>query len=86
MMTASQSPSRPVVLIHGFGMTTEALWRDGGRIDTLEAAGRVVIGIDLPGHGVSKHIVDRDPADLLLDEASKQDRLTQPDTRPGRGH
>jgi pimeloyl-ACP methyl ester carboxylesterase len=37
----------------------------------LEAAGRVVIGLDLPGHGASKDLTDRDPVDLLFEEAAK---------------
>lgn len=71
-MTASRTSSAPpVLLIHGIASSTDALWRKAGWIEDLEAAGRVVIGIDLPGHGASKGVVDRDPVDLLLEEASK---------------
>ncbi|MFI1016398.1 alpha/beta fold hydrolase [Streptomyces sp. NPDC020965] len=69
MTAANSSPSpsdRPVVLIHGFGSSTEALWRKAGWIDAFEAAGRMVIGVDLPGHGTEKNNVERDPADVLL--------------------
>lgn len=67
-MTASSS--RPVLLLHGFGSSTEALWRKAGWIEDLETAGRTVIGIDLPGHGTEKDNPNRDAADLLLEQAA----------------
>ena len=70
-MTASHPSSRPVLLIHGFGQTTEVLWRRAGWIRDLEAADRTVIGIDLPGHGTESDDPDRDPADLILEQAAK---------------
>jgi len=65
------SSERPVILIHGIATNTDALWRKTGWVDSLEAAGRTVIGVDLPGHGTSKDAVDRDAADLVLEEAAK---------------
>jgi pimeloyl-ACP methyl ester carboxylesterase len=70
-MTASHSSDRPVILIHGIGSSTESLWRKAGWIEGLEAAGRVVVGVDLPGHGTEKDSPYRDPADLLLEQAAK---------------
>jgi len=72
-MTATGSPAdRPIVLLHGFGSNTDALWRKFGWVEALEDKGRVVIGIDLPGHGTSKDISHSDPVDLLFDEADKR--------------
>src|SRR5882724_1338818 len=65
------SSERPVILIHGIATNTDALWRKAGWVDSLEAAGRTVIGVDLPGHGTSKDAVDRDAADLVLEAAAK---------------
>jgi pimeloyl-ACP methyl ester carboxylesterase len=68
----ANSPSeRPVLLIHGIATNTDALWGKTGWLDSLESSGRTVIGVDLPGHGASKSAVDRDAADLLLDEVAK---------------
>jgi len=57
--------------VHGFGSSTDALWRNGGWIDDLEASGRTVIGVDLPGHGASRDVVDRDVADIVIDVAAR---------------
>jgi pimeloyl-ACP methyl ester carboxylesterase len=65
------SPERPVILISGIASNFDALWRRNGWVDKLEAAGRSVIGVDLPGHGASKATAGRDAADLILDEAAK---------------
>src|ERR1700722_6947147 len=70
-MTNNTSSGRPVILINGMATNFESLWRRGGWVDNLEAAGRTVIGVDLPGHGASKDAVGRDAADLILDEAGK---------------
>jgi pimeloyl-ACP methyl ester carboxylesterase len=69
--TSNTSSERPVILINGVASNFESLWRRGGWVDKLEAAGRTVIGVDLPGHGTSKDAVGRDAADLILDEADK---------------
>lgn len=50
-----------VVLVHGFGSSSDHGWRASGWIDLLEEAGREVIPIDLPGHGTSRRSTD--PAD-----------------------
>ena len=65
------SQERPVILINGIGSNFDAQWRRHGWVAKLEAAGRTVIGVDLPGHGASKDAVGRDAADLVLDEAVK---------------
>src|SRR5882757_9310432 len=70
MTTPHSSTERPVILIHGVGSTTDSLWRRDGWIAGLEAAGRVVIGLDLPGHGASKDLTDHDPVDLLIELAA----------------
>jgi pimeloyl-ACP methyl ester carboxylesterase len=66
----SAALQRPVVLINGMGSNFDSLWRRNGWVDKLQAAGRTVIGVDLPGHGASKDAVGRDAADLILDEAA----------------
>ena len=70
-MSNKTSPDRPVLLINGMASNFETQWRRGGWVDSLEADGRTVIGVDLPGHGASKDAVGRDAADLILDEAVK---------------
>jgi pimeloyl-ACP methyl ester carboxylesterase len=69
--STSTAHGRPVILVNGMGSNFDSLWRRNGWVDKLEAAGRSVIGVDLPGHGASKDAVDRDAADLVLDEAAK---------------
>jgi pimeloyl-ACP methyl ester carboxylesterase len=68
---ASAALQRPVILINGMGSNFDSLWRRNGWVDKLQAAGRTVIGVDLPGHGASKDAVGRDAADLILHEAAK---------------
>jgi pimeloyl-ACP methyl ester carboxylesterase len=70
-MSNKTSADRPVLLVNGMASNFETQWRRGGWVDSLEAAGRTVIGVDLPGHGASKDAVGRDAADLILDEAVK---------------
>lgn len=43
----------PILLIHGFASNIAANWRSTGWIDTLTAAGRRVIAMDVRGHGAS---------------------------------
>src|SRR6267378_5985918 len=71
MSDSSAALQRPVILINGMGSNFDSLWRRNGWVDKLAAAGRTVIGVDLPGHGASKDAVGRDAADLVLDEAAK---------------
>ncbi|MGP5227580.1 alpha/beta fold hydrolase [Arthrobacter rhombi] len=47
------SGARPVLLIHGFASSTELNWVATGWITALNDAGRKVIAVDLPGHGLS---------------------------------
>jgi len=69
--SASTAGDRPVILMNGMGSNFESQWRRNGWVDKLAAAGRIVIGVDLPGHGTSKDAAGRDAADLILDEAVK---------------
>ncbi|MFE4831186.1 alpha/beta fold hydrolase [Streptomyces sp. NPDC056672] len=70
-MSINTSPDRPVILISGIASNFETQWRRSGWVDRLEAAGRTVIGVDLPGHGTNTDAVGRDAADLILEEAAK---------------
>ncbi|MEV7683742.1 alpha/beta hydrolase [Streptomyces sp. NPDC088341] len=70
-MSIHTSPDRPVILISGVASNFETQWRRSGWADRLEAAGRTVIGVDLPGHGANTDAVGRDAADLILEEAAK---------------
>ncbi|MDQ6753071.1 MAG: alpha/beta hydrolase [Actinomycetota bacterium] len=45
--------TRPVLLIHGFASSTRLNWADAGWLGALTGAGRRVIAVDLPGHGLS---------------------------------
>ncbi|MNC09957.1 2-succinyl-6-hydroxy-2,4-cyclohexadiene-1-carboxylate synthase [compost metagenome] len=42
---------KSVVLIHGWGGSTQSVWNANGWIDLLRNAGFDPVGIDLPGHG-----------------------------------
>jgi pimeloyl-ACP methyl ester carboxylesterase len=50
----------PVLLIHGFASNSAVNWGSTGWIDTLTAAGRTAIAMDVRGHGESAR--PRDPA------------------------
>lgn len=45
--------TRPVLLIHGFSSSSKLNWVDTGWVGALTEAGRCVITVDLPGHGLS---------------------------------
>ena len=49
----TSNTSRPVLLVNGVASNFESLWRRGGWVEKLEAAGRTVMGVDLRGHGAS---------------------------------
>ncbi|MEZ2389210.1 alpha/beta fold hydrolase [bacterium RCC_150] len=51
---------RPILLLHGFSSSTKLNWADTGWISALQAAGRRVITVDLPGHGRSGSPEDLD--------------------------
>lgn len=42
---------RPVVLLHGWGGSFVSTWTNNGWVEALAANERVVVPIDLPGHG-----------------------------------
>ncbi|WP_417218745.1 alpha/beta fold hydrolase [Arthrobacter sp.] len=52
--------ARPVLLIHGFASSSELNWVATGWITALHDAGRKVIAVDLPGHGLSPAPEDLD--------------------------
>ena len=49
----AHAPARPVLLIHGFASSIKLNWADTGWISALTGAGRRIIAVDLPGHGLS---------------------------------
>lgn len=51
---------RPILLLHGFSSSSKLNWADTGWITALQAAGRRVITVDLPGHGRSASPEDLD--------------------------
>ena len=57
---ASPSGLRPVVLLHGFASSSELNWERSGWIRSLVEAGRKVLAVDLPGHGISAAPEDLD--------------------------
>lgn len=50
----------PVLLIHGFASSIALNWEQSGWISALREAGRYVIAVDLPGHGLSSAPEDVD--------------------------
>lgn len=68
--------AEPVVLVHGLG-TNLAFWRE--TIPALEAAGRRVVALDLPGYGLSdKGGVSGTMADFAAAVAGTMDALDVP--------
>ena len=58
----------PVLLVHGFASSTELNWMATGWVRDLNAAGRRVFTVDLPGHGSSHAPLEADayaPSRLL---------------------
>jgi pimeloyl-ACP methyl ester carboxylesterase len=53
-------PGRPVLLLHGFASSAKLNWLDTGWLPALVEAGRRVITVDLPGHGLSAAPEDLD--------------------------
>ncbi len=52
--------TQPIVLLHGWGGSFEATWQNTGFAELLRDAGRVVVGIDLLGHGTAPKPHDPD--------------------------
>lgn len=48
---ATRTDPPPVVLAHGWGGSYDQTWRGSGLESDLTAAGRIVLTVDLPGHG-----------------------------------
>ncbi|HEV7166837.1 MAG TPA: alpha/beta fold hydrolase [Micrococcaceae bacterium] len=57
---AAAKATRPVLLIHGFASSIKLNWADAGWISALTGAGRRIIAVDLPGHGLSGAPEDMD--------------------------
>lgn len=53
---AAGSAQRPVVLLHGFASSTAEDFLSTGWAESLRAAGRTALAVDLPGHGESPAI------------------------------
>ncbi|NQD93711.1 alpha/beta hydrolase [Pseudomonas sp. CrR25] len=62
----------PVVLLHGWGGSYEAVWKANGWAEALASCGFEPVGIDLPGHGAAmcSH-APADYADLAEDVMAK---------------
>jgi pimeloyl-ACP methyl ester carboxylesterase len=62
VVSEPESPASlpPVLLIHGFASSVALNWEQSGWISALSAAGRRVIAVDLPGHGLSEAPEDVD--------------------------
>lgn len=70
------SDTAPVLLVHGLASSFEHNWKIPGWVDLLEAEGREVIGVDLPGHG--PHPADpttTDPVQVISDAIAGYDRV-----------
>ncbi|MDR1998815.1 MAG: alpha/beta hydrolase, partial [Frankiaceae bacterium] len=70
------SDTAPVLLVHGLASSFEHNWKIPGWVDLLEAEGRQVIGVDLPGHG--PHPADpsaTDPIAVIADAIAGHDRV-----------
>jgi len=53
-----EGAGEPILLIHGFASNLRVNWASTGWIDTLTAAGRRVIAMDVRGHGESEKVYD----------------------------
>lgn len=81
---------RPLLMLHGFGSSTEFNWVQSGWIQPLTDAGRRVIAVDLPGHGGNPAPMEQDEytpsriraeiLQILLDEGAKPLSDTDPDS------
>ena len=60
-MSSTSSDPTPVVLVHGWGGTYATTWRGFALERELQAVGRTVVEIDLPGHG--QRPVSHEPSD-----------------------
>lgn len=58
-------PSRPVLLVHGWGGSYATTWAASGLVDLLADAGRRTIGVDLLGHGTAPKPHDPEAYDDL---------------------
>ncbi|MDR3497356.1 MAG: alpha/beta hydrolase [Ancalomicrobiaceae bacterium] len=59
-LLAGEPNAQPILLIHGFGSTSEVNWVNPGWVDRLVQEGRRVIAIDNRGHGGSERLYDPD--------------------------
>ena len=75
---ADVGAGEPILLIHGFGSNHAVNWQSTSWFDTLTAAGRRVIAMDVRGHGASAKLYDAAayrPALMAEDAANLLDHL-----------
>lgn len=71
---AGDPTAQPILLIHGFGSTSEVNWLYTGWMDRLVKEGRRVIAIDNRGHGNSQKLYESalyDPRDYMAEDARR---------------
>jgi pimeloyl-ACP methyl ester carboxylesterase len=71
---AGEPTAQPILLIHGFGSSSEVNWLYTGWIDRLVKEGRRVIAIDNRGHGGSQLLHDSalyDSRDYMAEDARR---------------
>lgn len=70
------SDTAPVLLVHGLASSFEHNWKVPGWVDLLEAEGREVIGVDLPGHGANgADPATTDPIEVVADAIAGYDTV-----------
>lgn len=60
-MSIAEKNAKPIVLVHGWGGSFDAVWGRNGWTERLREAGYRPIAVDLPGHGTSSR--SHEPAD-----------------------
>lgn len=71
---AGEPSAQPILLIHGFGSSSEVNWLYTGWMDRLVKEGRRVIAIDNRGHGGSQMLYDPalyDASDCMAEDARR---------------
>ena len=71
---AGEPTAQPILLIHGFGSSSEVNWLNTGWIDRLVKEGRRIVAIDNRGHGGSEVLHDPaqyDSRDCMAEDARR---------------
>jgi len=72
-MSIMSAPGLPtVVLLHGWGGSFQSTWVTSGWPQALQARGRRLLEIDLPGHGKSRRWQDPEDYAMLVDLVGEQ--------------